>query len=65
MIKTSKWVVCAVLEKRNIVGKKNVYFGFLPPTNENKIKTLKSHFLGRNLVFIQIAYMILVKGSFV
>ena len=50
-----KRVIYAVLEKRNIVRKKNVYFGFLPPTNENKIKTLKSHFLGSIFVFIQIA----------
>ena len=45
--------------------KKNVFFGFLPPTNENKIKILKSHFLGRNFVFIQIAYIIFVKEGFV
>ena len=31
----------AILEKRNIVEKKDVFFGFLTPTNENKIKTLK------------------------
>ena len=38
-IKTYKLVVCAILEKRNIVAKKKVFFGFLPPTNENVKKT--------------------------
>ena len=37
-IKTLKSEVCAVLEKKNIVAKENVFFGFLPLTNENKIK---------------------------
>ena len=30
------------LQRKEILSeKKNVFFGFLPPTNENKIKTLK------------------------
>ena len=28
-IKTLKWVVSAILEKRNIVAKKNVFYGYL------------------------------------
>ena len=32
--------LCYFREKK-YCRKKNVFFGFLPPTNENKIKTLK------------------------
>ena len=41
------------------------FFGLLPPTNENMKKILKSHFLSKIFFFIQIAYIILVKGDFV
>ena len=41
------------------------FFGYLPQTNENMKKTLKSHFLGKIFLFIQIAYIILVKEGFV
>ena len=42
------------------------FFGFFPPTNENMKKNLeKIIFLGRIFLFIQIAYIILVKGGFV
>ena len=41
------------------------FFGFLPPKNENMKKKLeKVTFLGRIFSFIQIAYIILVKGGF-
>ena len=33
--------LCNFREKKNIVEQKNVIFAFLPPTDENKIKTLK------------------------
>ena len=48
--------------KKNIVEKRMYFFGFLPQTNE---KPWKSYFLCRIFFFIQIAYIILVKGGFV
>ena len=57
--------LCNFREKK-YSPKMNVFFGFLSPTNENKIKSLKkSHFLGSNFVFIQIAYIVLLKRGFV
>ena len=50
-IKTWKLVVSAMLEKRNIVAKKNVFFGFLPLTNENKIKILKKSLFRQKFSF--------------
>ena len=56
--------LCNFREKK-YYPKKNIYFGFLPPTNKNKIKTLKKSLFRQNFVFIQIAYIILVKQGFV
>ena len=51
-------------QTKEILSEKNVFFGFLPQTSKNKIKTLKSHILCRNFVLILIAYVILVIGFF-
>ena len=51
--------------KQLVVEIKNIFFGFLPPTNKNMKKPWKSHFLGRIFFFIQISYIILLKGGFV
>ena len=55
--------LCIFREKK-YCRKKEFIFWFPPPTNKNKIKTLKSHFLGRNFVYIQIAYIIFVNEGF-
>ena len=61
-------VICAILEKKNIGEKKNVFFLVFfhqqMKIKKNK-KNIKSHFLGRIFFFIQIPYIILVKGGFV
>ena len=55
-------VVCAILEKRNIVAKRNVFFVFHPPTNENKIKTLKKSLFRRKFCFYTHMHEYLSKG---
>ena len=56
--------LCNFREKK-YCRKKNVFFGFLPPTNENKIKILKKSLFRQKFFLYKIAYIILVKGGFV
>ena len=57
--------LCNFREKKVLSRKIMYFFGFLPPINKNKKKTLKSQFLGRIFFFIQIAYIIFVKSVFI
>ena len=66
LLKTLKNTSFIIFFQKIILSRKTMYFFWFSSTNKWKYENnLKRHFLGRIFLFIQIAYIILVKRGFV